>query len=95
MPGRAATASPNSAGCSDSPSCYREPMSDQKPPPPPPLGIILGVILAMDVIALTVLASMGMLQRLSPGAQFYYGLMTFGFPVLVYFFLKRRRGRGE
>ncbi|MEQ1860989.1 MAG: hypothetical protein ABMA13_13725 [Chthoniobacteraceae bacterium] len=64
-------------------------------PQPPPLGIILGVILAADVIILAVLSSMGFLQRLGPGAQFYYGVMTFGFPVLVYFILKRRRDRGE
>lgn len=70
------------------------PMSDQEPPPPP-LGIILGVILAVDALILAFLASRGMLARLSPGAQFYYGLMTFGFPVLVYFFLKRRRDRRD
>ena len=64
-------------------------------PPPPPLGVILGVIIAVDAVVLTVLASMGFLQRLSPGAQFYYGLMTFGFPVFVYWMLKRRRDRGE
>jgi len=71
-------------------------MSDQEEPPPPPLGTILGVIIAVDVVILAILASRGMLARLSPGAQFYYGLMTFGFPVLVYLMLKRRRkDRGE
>lgn len=69
-------------------------MSEQEPPPPP-LGIILGVILAADAIILAVLASRGFLQRLAPWAQFYYGVMTFGFPVLVYLMLKRRRDRGE
>lgn len=69
-------------------------MSEQEPTPPP-LGIILGVILAVDALILAFLASKGMLARLSPGAQFYYGLMTFGFPVLVYFLLKRRRDRRD
>lgn len=71
-------------------------MSDQEEPPPPPLGTVLGVIIAVDVVILAILSSQGMLARLSPGAQFYYGLMTFGFPVLVYWMLKRRRkDRGE
>jgi hypothetical protein len=63
----------------------------EQEPSPPPLGIILGVIIAVDFVVLAILASKGMLARLSPGAQFYYGLMTFGFPVLVYWILKRRR----
>lgn len=68
-------------------------MSESEPPPPP-LKLILGIIIATDLIVITVLASMGLLTRLSPAAQFYYGLMTFGFPVLVYWLLKRRRDRG-
>lgn len=70
-------------------------MPEPDEPTPPPLGIILGVILVADVIVLAVLASRGFLQRLSPAAQFYYGVMTFAFPVLVYFFLKRRRDRRD
>lgn len=59
-------------------------------PQPPPLGTVLVVILILDAVILGVLASRGMLQRLSPGAQFYYGMMTFGFPMLVYWLIKRR-----
>lgn len=66
-------------------------MPEAEEPPPPPLGTILTVILVVDAIVLTVLASRGFLQRLPPWAQFYYGVMTFGFPVLVYWMLKRRR----
>ncbi len=76
--------------------CYRKiTMPEEEPPPPPPLGKILGVILVVDAVILVVLASQGFLQRLGPGAQFYYGMMTFGFPVLVYWLLKRRRDNGE
>lgn len=70
-------------------------MSEPDSPPPLPLGTVLAVILIADAIILAILASQGMLERLSPGAQFYYGMMTFGFPVVVYFLLKRRRDRGE
>jgi hypothetical protein len=62
---------------------------------PPPLWPVLIFILVADAVILAVLASRGMLARLSPGAQFFYGLTTFGFPVLVYFLLKKRRGSGE
>jgi|GEM_PF-4386745 len=69
-------------------------MSEQEPPPPP-LGLILGIILVADALILGLLGAKGMLAKLSPGAQFYYGLMTFGFPVVVYFMLKRRRDKRD
>ena len=69
-------------------------MSEQEPPPPP-LGLILGIILVVDVLILALLGARGMLANLSPGAQFYYGLMTFGFPVFVYVMLKRRRDKRD
>jgi hypothetical protein len=62
---------------------------------PPPLWPILVCILVADAVILALLAAHGMLARLSPGAQFFYGLTTFGFPVLVYFLLKKRRERGD
>ena len=70
-------------------------MSDENSPPPPPLLPVLVVILVVDVVVLLFLSSRGMLQHLSPAAQFFYGLSTFGFPVLVYFLLKRRRNGDE
>ena len=96
MPCRSDTASAKSFLCAVKFACYEQPhtMSDQEPPPPP-LGLILGIIIAVDAVILTLLASKGMLARLSPGAQFYYGVMTFGFPLIVYFMLKRRRNRDE
>ena len=69
-------------------------MSEQEPPPPP-LGLILGIIIVADVLILGLLGARGMLANLSPGAQFYYGLMTFGFPVVVYWMLKRGRDKRE
>jgi hypothetical protein len=63
---------------------------------PPPLGLILAIIILADLIVLVWLGSRGVLQKLPEGAQFFYGLSMFGFPVLVYFLLKKRRGdRGE
>lgn len=66
-------------------------MPEAEEPPPPPLGTILAVILIVDAVVLASLASRGLLQRLPPYAQFYYGVATFGFPVFVYWMLKRRR----
>ena len=68
---------------------------DSSPPPPPPLFPILAVILGVDFVIVGVLSYSGALQRLPPGSQFFYGLMTFAFPVIVYFLLKRRRDRDE
>lgn len=70
-------------------------MQQPEEPPPLPLGTILGVILVADAIILAFLASRGFLARLSAFAQFYYGVMTFGFPIIVYFLLKRRRNRRD
>ena len=66
-----------------------------EPTEPPPLGTILGVILVVDAVILLALWSAGMLQRLPAAAQLYYGVMTFGFPVLVYWMLKRNRQNRE
>ena len=60
-------------------------------PPPPPLMPILLVIIGVDLFIIGVLSFTGALQRLSPSAQFMYGMTTFAFPVIVYVLLKRRR----
>jgi drug/metabolite transporter (DMT)-like permease len=62
------------------------------PPPPPPLFPILAAIIGVDLVIIGMLSFTGALQRLSPTAQFLYGLTTFAFPVIVYVLLKRRRG---
>jgi drug/metabolite transporter (DMT)-like permease len=62
---------------------------------PPPLFPILAAIIGVDLIIIGVLSFTGALQRLSPSAQFMYGMTTFAFPIIVYFLLKRRRDRGE
>jgi len=66
--------------------------SDQRPPPP--LSILV-IIVVVNLLFLGVMSYMGALQRLSPGAQFYYGVASFGFPVFVYWLIKNRRERGE
>jgi hypothetical protein len=71
------------------------PDDPSSPPPPPPLFPILAVIIGVDLVIIGMLSFTGVLQRLPPSAQFFYGLTTFAFPVLVYFFLKRRRDRDE
>ena len=73
-------------------------MSDDpssSPPPPPPLLPILTVIIGVDLFIIGVLSFTGALQRLSPSAQFMYGMATFSFPVIVYIVLKRRRDRDD
>ena len=70
------------------------PEEPSSPPPPPPLFPILAVILGVDLCMIGVLSCTGALQRLPPGAQVFYGLTTFAFPVIVYFLLKRRRDGG-
>ena len=52
---------------------------------------ILLVIIGVDLFIIGVLSFTGALQRLSPSAQFMYGMTTFAFPVIVYVLLKRRR----
>jgi ribose/xylose/arabinose/galactoside ABC-type transport system permease subunit len=63
-------------------------MSDDRPPP---LGLILAIIIIADGLVLLWLGSRGVLQKMPEGAQFFYGLAMFGFPVLVYILLKKRR----
>ncbi len=60
---------------------------------PPPLGLILGIIIGVDLVIVVWLGSRGILQRMPEWMQFYYGLMMFGFPVLAYWLLKKRRDR--
>jgi len=62
--------------------------------PPPPWFIPL-IILVIDLAAIAWLGALGVLAKLPPWAQFYYGAATFGVPLFIYFFLKRRQDRGE
>ena len=71
------------------------PEDPSEPPPPPPHFPILAAIIGVDLVIIGMLSVTGALQRLSPGAQFLYGLTTFAFPVIVYLLLKRRRNGGE
>jgi hypothetical protein len=71
------------------------PKAPPEPPPPTPLKTVLAVIIIVNVVVLFFLGQRGMLQRLPEWQQFYFGVATFGFPVLVYFLLRRRRERGE
>jgi hypothetical protein len=88
------------------PGCKRE-VRDSLPPggvqgccmsseqrPPPPISIVI-IIIAVNLLFLGVMSYTGALQRLSPGAQFYYGVASFGFPVVVYWLIKKRRERGD
>jgi hypothetical protein len=62
--------------------------SEQRPPPP---VFIVVLIVIVNVLVIGVMSATGALQRLSPGAQFYYGIASFGFPVLVYWIIRTRR----
>lgn len=64
-----------------------------KPPPPP--WVIPVVILFIDLTAIAVLSAYGVLAKLPPLAQFYYGAMTFAVPIFIYLFLKKRQRRGD
>lgn len=95
MAGGPLRASLKSVICAGGGRCYGVRRMSEPEPPPPPLGLILGIIIVADLVILAILGAGGMLARLSPGAQFYYGLTTFGFPVLVYWLLKRRRDKRD
>lgn len=53
------------------------------------------VILIIDLTVIAVLSAYGVLARLPPLAQFYYGAMTFAVPIFIYLFLKKRQSRGD
>jgi hypothetical protein len=69
------------------------PLDDQRPPPPS-FSVVV-VIIVVDLLIIGAMGYTGALQRLPEWAQFYYGLATFGFPILVYFLIKRRHDRRD
>jgi hypothetical protein len=69
-------------------------MSEENPPPLRPWVIPL-IVLAIDAVLLAFAALFGGFAKLSPGMQFYLGAWTFGFPIIIYLFLKRRARRGD
>ena len=75
---------------SPSASLLRPVVSFEEPPPRPP-WIIPAIIVVVNLGTLLFLGSRGALAQLSPAAQFYFGAATFGFPLIVYLVLKKRR----
>jgi len=69
-------------------------MSEMEPKRHSP-ELIAGIILAFQIIGVVIMGATGAMARLPQGVQFFFGLEAFGFPVLVYFLLKRRENRGE
>lgn len=58
-------------------------------------GLIAGVIFVFQIIGVVIMGATGTLAKLPEGVQFFFGLEAIGFPLLVYFLLKRRENRGE
>ena len=68
-------------------------MSEMDSPPPNP-ALIAGVIFVFQIIGMAVMGATGTMAKLPQGVQFILGLEAVGFPLLVYFLLKRRENRG-
>jgi hypothetical protein len=69
-------------------------MSDPNPKPLPP-WLLPAIILLIDVVVIVWLGSRGVLERMPPVAQFFYGATTLAMPLFIYWYLKRKQDRGE
>jgi len=64
-----------------------------KQPPPFRAWLIPLIIFVVDVVIFAVLGAMGMIEKLPPLMQAYFGASTVAFPIIIYLFLKKRGPR--
>jgi hypothetical protein len=57
-------------------------------------ALIAGIIFAFQIVGMVIMGATGALAKLPQAMQFFFGMEAIGFPLLVYFFLKRRENRG-
>ena len=73
--------------------------SSTRPEPPPPPGypawVVPLILFVLNVVLLGIAGAAGRIQRLSEGAQFFYGAMTVAVPIGIYLFLKNRERKGR
>lgn len=67
-------------------------MSNEEPPPLSP-WVLPAIIFGVNAATLAVLGVLGILERLSPAVQFYFGAATFAFPLVVHLILKKRQSQ--
>jgi hypothetical protein len=68
-------------------------MSESDPKSPSP-ALVAGIIFVFQIVGMAIMGATGAMARLPQGVQFLFGLEAVGFPLLVYFLLKRRENRG-
>jgi hypothetical protein len=68
-------------------------MSEMDPKSHSP-ALIAGIIFVFQILGMAIMGATGTMAKLPQGVQFFFGLEAVGFPLLVYFLLKRRENRG-
>jgi hypothetical protein len=69
-------------------------MSEMEPRPQSP-ALVAGIIFVSQIVGMAIMGATGTMAKLPQAVQFFFGLEAIGFPLLVYFLLKRRENRGE
>ena len=58
-------------------------------------GLVATILFVFQVIGMAIMGATGTMAKLPEGVQFFLGLEAVGFPLLVYFLLKRRQNNGQ